>query len=51
MNNTHKKIVKFVLEEIKKKGYCSRKDVLNGCGLDNSNLSKALKNIYLITKE
>ncbi len=51
MNSTHKKIIKCVIEQIKKKGYCTRKDIQIGCGLDNSNLSKALNNIYLIEKE
>ena len=45
---THIKILIFVLKEIKRKGVVSRKDILNGCGFDNSNLSKVLKSDYLL---
>lgn len=45
---THIKILIFVLKEIKRKGVASRKDILNGCGFDNSNLSKVLKSYYLL---
>lgn len=51
MNKTYKEILKCVLLNIKQKGFCTRKDILIGCGLDNSNLSKTLNNIYLIEKE
>ena len=45
---THIKILIFVLKEIKRKGVVSRKDILNGRGFDNSNLSKVLKSYYLL---
>lgn len=51
MNRRYKEILLITLNNIKEKGYCTRKDILVHCDISNSYLSKLIKNNYLILKD
>ncbi|ANE35659.1 hypothetical protein CIG11343_0598 [Campylobacter iguaniorum] len=48
MNKQYIKILKETLKNFKEKGFVTRKDIQIGCDLDNSYLSKLIKNDYIL---